>query len=147
MDNNDHITWLLKQAMHYSRRTVNTAIRNYGVTSEQLGVLKRLADNPGLSGADLARRLLITPQASQLALATLERRGLIERRPDANHGRILRSYLTDEGLRVCTECFNDAIASEERLLDVLDATEQEMLREFLRRLVERAPKDDDAAEE
>lgn len=146
MDTTDHIMWLLKQAAHSTRQAVNSAIRSHGVTTEQLGVLKRLADTPGLSGADLARRLLITPQAVQLALATLERRGLIERKPDANHGRILRSYLTEEGLQVSTDCHAEALTCEEKLLDVFDAAEQEMLREFLRRLVERAPAEDDAVE-
>ncbi|OHV74354.1 MarR family transcriptional regulator [Pseudofrankia sp. BMG5.36] len=145
MDSDDHITWLLKQASHYTRRAVNDAIRGYGVTSEQIGVLRRLAETPGLSGADLARRLLITPQASQLALATLERRGLIERKPDRNHGRILRAYLTEKGLSVTTDCVDEALKSEEKLLEVFDAAEQETLRELLRRLTARMPPDGDPA--
>jgi DNA-binding MarR family transcriptional regulator len=147
VDSNDHITWLLKQAAHFSRRTVNDAIRGHGVTTEQIGVLRRLSENPGLSGAELARRLLITPQAAQLVLATLERRGLIERKPDAKHGRILRAYLTEEGLRVTTECLVDAFKSEEKLLEVFDATEQETLRELLRRLTARAPADGDVGDD
>lgn len=147
VDSNDHITWLLKQASHYTRRAVNDAIRGYGVTTEQIGVLGRLADSPGLSGAELARRLLITPQASQLALTVLERRGLVERKPDANHGRIIRAYVTEEGLRVTNKCLVDALRSEKKVLEVLDAAEQETLRELLKRLTARAPAEGDAPDD
>jgi DNA-binding MarR family transcriptional regulator len=137
MDNSENITWLLKQAWEHGRRTVDDAIRSHGVTTAQIGILNRLADSPGLSGAELGRRLLITPQAAQLALATLQRHGLVERTPDPNHGRILRTYLTEEGRRVTTVCLVDALESEARLLDVLDAGEQETLRELLKRLAGR----------
>jgi DNA-binding MarR family transcriptional regulator len=136
VDTSENITWLLKQAFHGARRTVNDAIGGHGVTTAQLGLLNRLAENPGLSGAELARRALITPQAAQLALAGLERRGLIERQPDPNHGRILRTSLTAKGRRVTTLCLADAIKGEEKLLQVFDADEQETLRELLRRLAD-----------
>src|SRR5215471_13433236 len=92
--------WLLKRAWHNGHRAVNEAVRPYGVTPTQLGALNRLVQEPGLSGAQLARELLVTPQAAQLALIALERRGLIRRAPDPNHGRIIRSYLTTEGRRI-----------------------------------------------
>ncbi len=99
-DEREHVVWLLKRAFHFGHRAVSDAVRPYGVTPTQLGALNRLVLEPGLSGADLARRLLVTPQAAQLALASLEERGLVERRPDANHGRIVRTYLTAEGQAV-----------------------------------------------
>src|ERR1700712_2043235 len=99
---NDNILWLLKQAFHFSLNSVNDALSVHGVTTAQMGLLRQLAGEPGLSGAELARRLLISPQGVQLALTALEGRGLVERKQDPQHGRILRAYLTDQGRAVTT---------------------------------------------
>jgi DNA-binding MarR family transcriptional regulator len=96
----EHTLCLLTRAWHNGHRAVNEAVRSYGVTPTQLGAMNRLVQRPGLSGAQLARELLVTPQAAQLALMALERRGLVKRTPDPKHGRIVRSYLTAEGRRV-----------------------------------------------
>jgi DNA-binding MarR family transcriptional regulator len=84
----------------------------------------------------LARRLLITPQGVQLALSALEGRGLVERKPDPRHGRILRAYLTDEGRSVASEVVADAIAAHDQVFGVLTPDEQETLRALLTRVVE-----------
>jgi DNA-binding MarR family transcriptional regulator len=86
----------------------------------------------------VARRLLVTPQGAQLALAALERSGLVERKPDPNHGRIQRAYLTEEGRRVASACLADAVAAHRALFGVLDSDEQNALRSLLLRLVDQA---------
>ena len=75
MEQTDNILWLLKQAWYFSLTTVNDSVSEHGVSTAQIGMLRQLATEPGLSGADLARRLLISPQGVQLALKELERRG------------------------------------------------------------------------
>ncbi len=137
MELTDNILWLLKQAFYYSLTTINDAMRVHGVSTAQIGVLRQLANEPGLSGAELARRLLISPQGVQLALTALERRGLLERKPDPQHARILRSYLTGEGRDVAETVVNDAIAAHQEVFGVLTAQEQRTLRELLGRVVEK----------
>jgi DNA-binding MarR family transcriptional regulator len=99
-----------------------------------MGALNRLVQEPGLSGAELARRLLVTPQAAQLALAALEARGFVERRPDTNHGRIVRTYLTDEGRQVVKDCMVLGLRAEDEFLSILNAEELKTLVGILRRL-------------
>jgi len=136
MDLTNNILWLLKQAFYYSLTTVNEAISDHGVSTAQIGLLRQLAGEPGLSGAELARRLLITPQGVQLALSALERRGLVERKQDPHHGRILRAYLTDEGRAVTSAVVTDAITAHDQVFGVLSPEEQETLRALLARVVE-----------
>ena len=136
MELTDNILWLLKQAFHFSLTTVNDAISGHGVTTAQIGLMRQLANEPGLSGAELARRLLISPQGVQLALAALERRGLVERKQDPQHGRIMQAYLTDEGRAVTTAVLADAIAAHENVFGVLTADEQRLLQDLLARVVE-----------
>ena len=82
MDLTENTLWWLKQAFYFSLTEVNESVKEHGVTTAQIGVLRQLSNQPGLSGAELARRLLITPQGVQLALTALEKRGLIERKQD-----------------------------------------------------------------
>ena len=137
MDLTDNVLWLLKQAFYYSLTTINDAMKHRGVSTAQIGVLRQLASEPGLSGADLARRLLISPQGVQLALTALERRGILERQQDPQHARILRAYLTDEGLALADTVVHDAIAAHQEVFGVLTDDEQRTLRELLARVVEK----------
>ena len=137
MELTDNILWLLKQAFYFSLTTVNDAVSDHGVSTAQIGVLRQLTDEPGLSGAGLARRLLISPQGVQLALTALEKRGFVERRPNPQHGRILQAFLTEDGRAVAAAVVSDAVAAHEKVFGVLTAEEQRTLRDLLSRVVEK----------
>ena len=137
MELTDNILWLLKQAFYFSLTTVNDAVSDHGVSTAQIGVLRQLTDEPGLSGAALARRLLISPQGVQLALTALEKRGFVERRPNPQHGRILQAFLTEDGRAVAAAVVSDAVAAHEKVFGVLTAEEQRTLRDLLSRVVEK----------
>ncbi|CAJ1510967.1 MarR family winged helix-turn-helix transcriptional regulator [[Mycobacterium] burgundiense] len=136
MELTDNTLWLLKQAFYFSLTSVNDAVKGHGVSTAQIGVLRQLANEPGLSGAELARRLLITPQGVQLALTALEKRGLVERKQDPQHGRIRQVFLTDEGRAVAGAVVSDAIAAHDKVFGVLTPAEQQQLRALLARIVE-----------
>ncbi|OAN38812.1 MarR family winged helix-turn-helix transcriptional regulator [Mycolicibacterium iranicum] len=136
MELTDNILWLLKQAFYFSLTSVNEAVSEHGVSTAQIGVLRQLSNEPGLSGAELARRLLISPQGVQLALAALEKRGLVERKQNPAHGRILQAFLTDQGRKVAAAVVHDAIEAHDKVFGVLSKAEQKTLRELLGRVVE-----------
>jgi DNA-binding MarR family transcriptional regulator len=94
-----HIGYLLHQTWGTLRGAMAAILRPLGLTAVQYGVLSVLAREPGCSGADLARAVNTTPQATNGVLATLERERLIERHAHPTHGRILRVTLTGEGQR------------------------------------------------
>jgi DNA-binding MarR family transcriptional regulator len=137
MELTENLLWLLKQAFYFSLTSVNDAISTHGVSTAQIGLLRQLSNEPGLSGAELARRLLISPQGVQLALTALERQGLVERKQDPQHKRILQAYLTGKGRKVVSAVLTDALAAHEEVFGVLSADEQETLRELLSRVVEK----------
>lgn len=136
MDLTENTLWWLKQAFYFSLTEVNESVKDHGVTTAQIGVLRQLTNQPGLSGAELARRLLITPQGVQLALTALEKRGLVERKQDPQHGRILQVFLTDEGRAVASAVVADAVTAHDRVFGVLSDEEQEQLKALLRRVIE-----------
>jgi DNA-binding MarR family transcriptional regulator len=131
----DHTGWLLKQAVIYTGRAVDAVVRDHGVSVAQWAVLNRLVQHPWLSGAELARLMLISPQAAQQALTTLDEMGLVERTPDPNHGRILRAALTEEGRRVAELCWADSLQIERNLMAPFTAAEREVFTDLLRRYV------------
>lgn len=108
-----HSGYLLGQAWRALLGAMEVALRPLGLTAPQYGVLSVLAREPGASGADLARACHTTPQAMSGVLATLEREGLIERRPHPTHGRILQATLTSEGQRRL-EAANPSVRALER---------------------------------
>jgi DNA-binding MarR family transcriptional regulator len=92
-----HSGYLLRQAWYAFRTAMDGALREEGLTGAQYAVLSVLARDPGLSGADLARACNTTPQAMNGVLTTLEREALVARRAHPAHGRILQTFLTDDG--------------------------------------------------
>jgi len=126
-----HSGFLLRQAWQQFRAAFETTLRAHDLTPAQYGALSVLARDPGLSGADLARASNTTPQAMNGVLATLERHGLVERRPHPTHGRILRATLTDEGRRRL-KAANPAIRALERTIESGFSLEQiAVVKEFL----------------
>jgi DNA-binding MarR family transcriptional regulator len=132
---------LMMQAFHYSRRAFDEAVRPHGLTASQVGALNRIAHEPGISGADLGRRMFTTPQAAQLMLASLERKGLVERKPDPSYGRIVRSVLTEDGRRILDACADDVLDVEQRLCAPLDTGELETLIDLLVRYIQHSTPD------
>jgi DNA-binding MarR family transcriptional regulator len=94
-----HIGYLLAQAFYTLRAAMDATLLPHGLSPAQYAVLSVLARDPGSSGADLARAWNTTPQAMNGVLATLERDGLVERRPHPTHGRIRQVTLSPEGER------------------------------------------------
>jgi hypothetical protein len=56
------VGYQLKRAEHALRLEMDGALRDMGLTTPQYAALSVLGDEPGLSGAELARRCFVTPQ-------------------------------------------------------------------------------------
>ena len=94
-----HLAYLLRQAQAATRLTLERALAELGVTTPQFVVLTMLRAYPGLSGADLARVALLTPQTVGVIIRNLERDGAIRKTPHPIHGRVLQWTLTRRGAR------------------------------------------------
>jgi len=71
-----------------------------GITASQLRMLWSIAENPGISGAKVARLCSVTPQSGQATLAMMEAQGWVRRRPSEASHRVLVAELTSKGQRV-----------------------------------------------
>jgi len=123
--------YLLKQVQQALRTAMDGALRQHGLSTPQYSVLQVLEEDPGLSGAALARRCFVTAQTANEMVAHLEQIGLIERHR-SDDARVLRTYLTPEGRRLVQVCDQRVTAIEERMVSRLSETERQQLIEYLR---------------
>ena len=112
--------FLLFQAQQSFGAAMEVVLREAGgLTRSQFGALSVIVREPGLSAADLARAMLVTPQAVNLLVSGLERDGLVERRPHATHGRILELSATPTGVRYVDAAYPLVTALEDRIAESL----------------------------
>jgi DNA-binding MarR family transcriptional regulator len=129
-----YLAYLLRQAQAASRLAMERSLANLGVTPPQFVVLTMLRAYPGLSGADLARVALLTPQTVGVIIRNLERDGAIAKTPHPAHGRALQWTLTRHGSRLLENCRRHALALERRLAAGLNAKSQAMVRRWLSKI-------------
>jgi DNA-binding MarR family transcriptional regulator len=131
----DRPGYLIKQAQAALHAEMARALHEHGVTLAQFAVLVVLAEEPGLSNAELARRAFITPQSMGENLRELEQRHWISRRRHPAHSRILQTELTDQGRKTLQACEAEVLAIEERMLAGLGSDQRRQLATVLQACV------------
>ena len=129
-----YLAYLLRQAQAATRLTMERALGEVGVTPPQFVVLTMLRAYPGLSGADLARVALLTPQTVGVIIRNLERDGAIRKTAHPVHGRMLQWTLTRRGEALLARCRRLAQAVDRRLAAGLSAQAQVTVRRWLSKI-------------
>jgi DNA-binding MarR family transcriptional regulator len=111
-----HASYLVARLDRGLRREIGRLVEPHGLSVAQYTTLSILRSRGGLSNAQLARRLWVTPQSMNEVIAVLERHVLIERVPDPANRRILRTALTPRGAEVLAACDVEILQMEEQLL-------------------------------
>lgn len=109
----------------------DAALRPMGLTVPQYQALLVIADTPGISGAELARRCLVTPQTMTTVLGNLTVKGLIERRTVPGQGRAMETTITAAGKRLLGRADKKILEVEELLNGQLTKADQQSLRKLL----------------
>lgn len=126
-------SWIgVARACQLMQQAVTRAIAGLGIKPPHLDILVNLYRFDGISQQELARKLLVGRSNMSMLLPQLEKRGLIERRPDVKDKRILRLSLTqtgrgltEEAMAIQTGLIDRTLsqAPEERCLQVAEAME------------------------
>jgi DNA-binding MarR family transcriptional regulator len=98
----------------------DAALRPMGLTVPQYSALLVIADTPGISGAELARRCLVTPQTMTTVLGNLTVKG-----------RAMETTITAAGKRLLTRADKKILEVEELLNGQLSKADQQSLRKLL----------------
>ena len=126
-----YLAYLLRQAQAAARLSMERSLASLGVTPPQFVVMTMLRAYPGLSGAELARVALLTPQTVGVIIRNLERDGAILMTPHPVHGRIQQWTLTPRGATLLKACRERVIELEKRLAGGLDAKAEASIRRWL----------------
>jgi DNA-binding MarR family transcriptional regulator len=129
-----HLGYLLRQAQAAARLTLERALADLKVTPPQFAVLTMLKAYPGLSGADVARVALLTPQTVGLIIRNLERDGAVRKMPHPVHGRVLQWTLTRRGETLLEQCRRHVNAVERQLAAGLGAKAEAAIRRWLAKI-------------
>ena len=107
-------------------------------TQEQWILLNRLADRDGQSPIELTDEIFFDKPNISRMLASMQRRGLVERRPDATDGRRLRIFLTPRGCEVHGRIADHVATARRQAYKGLADRDLEDLRRILRVLEQNA---------
>ncbi len=115
-------------------RSISCKVAEYGLTSPQFGVLEALYHLGPLSLGDLAEKLLVTGGNVTYVMDRLEAQGLVYRQRSEHDRRVVQARLTQEGRRAIAAVFPQHAGFIHESVSVLDAGDQELLRELLKKL-------------
>lgn len=110
------------------------ALAHYGLSSAQWGILRLLQENPGASGAEIARFARVTPQAVATMLQRLEKAELIIRQA-ATSGRVVETYLTAQGEELLEKGARVAEKIDAQVFADFSVEEQARFNEYMLRCI------------
>jgi DNA-binding MarR family transcriptional regulator len=131
------VAYLLKHLHHSLRQAVDESLRREKIDMSfaHLATLFMLESEPGIAGAELARRGFVTAQTMNAILRRMEEEGAIERRPHPTSARSDSWYVTrggqsrlDRGKKVGEKVWT-------RLLSALADDEVAQFQNFLERCI------------
>jgi DNA-binding MarR family transcriptional regulator len=134
LDPDAQLGYLVVRAADRMSRSWHEALRAHGINPRQFSVLGLLARDPDLSQAELARRVLVTPQSMSESLTGLLRAGLVER-DEVGSGQAGRVRLTGAGRELLSRAYPVVQATDGDNFGVLTAEERADLGRLLQKLL------------
>jgi DNA-binding MarR family transcriptional regulator len=132
-----NVGFLMKSLHHTLRQSMDEALRKRGLelSFAHFAALFGIDCEPGINGAKLARRAMVSAQTMNSALRRLEEEGRIERRPHPATRRADSWSLTDEGIELLEQAREVASGIFARMLAPLAPAEIAALEDSLRRCI------------
>lgn len=138
LDSNEQVGVLLKSLQHTLRQRIDEALRKEGVdlSFAHFGALFGLHFEPGITGAQLARRAVVSAQTMNSVLRRLEFEGHIERRPHPDSRRADSWSLTENGFAELERARRVGKTVFTKMLGPLDTNEIAAFGDYLQRCIE-----------
>jgi len=102
-----------------------------GLTFPQFVCLRMLEKFPGMSNAEIAREIGVSPQAMNIVVRALQDRGLVARPSTVASGRSRPVELTRDGHALVGSTDHDVRAVEDALLSGLSTAQRQEFRRIL----------------
>lgn len=131
-------SWIaVGRACQLMQQALTRALGPLDIKPPHLDILVNLYRFEGISQQELARKLLVGRSNMSMLLPQMEKRGLLERRPDQRDKRILRLFLTDEGRTLSEKAMVIQTALIEQTLSATPLEDCMLMAENMERLIHR----------
>ncbi|WP_082598666.1 MarR family winged helix-turn-helix transcriptional regulator [Kitasatospora sp. Root107] len=130
------VTWALRRTELAVQALKEQRLRPLGIAVAHYSLLITVHNQPGLTGAELARRLGVTPQAVASLVARLEGRGQLERHEHPRHRHVQELHLTQAGSDVLRAADKVIDEVEQQITGALGLAGAEQLRALLGEVAE-----------
>lgn len=130
----DDTAFLMARANARSLAAAHAALSPHGLRVRSYSVLALAVSEARLSQRDIADYLWLDPSQVVALVDDLQQRGLVAREPDENDRRAKVVVATPEGRRLHAAASRAVDEAERETLGVLDAEDQDRLRDLLLRL-------------
>ncbi|MFG3257082.1 MarR family winged helix-turn-helix transcriptional regulator [Streptomyces sp. NPDC048172] len=130
-DGTGSLTFMVRRAWLNMRAAIGAELEEFGLSTSQYATLMMTAAQPGLSVAEIARRVASTRQAANEMLGSLEREGLIERRPNPSDRRTQQVHVTEPGLALLAKARIAVDRREAELEATLPPEQRRAIRDWL----------------
>jgi DNA-binding MarR family transcriptional regulator len=135
----EHEVFLIREVHHRLHTKIESELRKRGdmsISFPLARVLHVVSIEPGLSNAQLARRVNVAAQSMNGVVVALETAGYIERIADPENARVRRCYALPAGVALMQKAVSSACATFDSVVSVLSARDRAELRRLLRLLIE-----------
>ena len=128
------MSYLLAQVCKFHRQRADDLLNEIGLHVGQEMMLCALWENEGVTHNELGGQLAVQPATVTIALQRLERKGLIERMPDATDQRVSRVFPTTKGRQLKADVEEKWDRLEKTAFAGITSGERELLHGFLSRI-------------
>lgn len=137
-------SWIsVARACQLMQQALTRALAPLDIKPPHLDILVNLYRFEGISQQELARKLLVGRSNMSMLLPQMEKRGLLERRPDQRDRRVLRLFLTPEGRETSEQAMRIQTDLIERTLSATPVDECMRLADNMELLIQRMLSSDD----
>ncbi|WP_228004144.1 MarR family winged helix-turn-helix transcriptional regulator [Amycolatopsis sp. YIM 10] len=132
----DRVLWALRRAEMSMQALKEQRLRPLGLAPAHYSLMLAVRVDPGLTGAELARRLGVTPQAVASLVGKLEKRGHLRRRAHPRHRHIQELYLTGSGEEELVAADAVIASLEHKVVQALGVTDARQLKNLLHQVAD-----------
>jgi len=128
------IGFLISDVARLLRTAFDRRVRRLGLTRSQWLVINRLHRRPGATQSELAEMLEVEKATAGRMVDRMEKKGWVERRPDAADRRVNRLFLTVDSDLIQVQLAQIADRTVDNALVLLSAREREQFSVAMRRV-------------
>lgn len=128
--------FLLAQLGSHAASMFGERLAMLELTPPDAGILRLLRTDAGISQQELSAKLQIHPSRLVAVLDNLEKRKLVERKPNPDDRRVYSLHLTKNGGEILERIGKIAREHQDALLAALNSDERQQLTELLHRVAD-----------